>query len=308
MKKPILVILAAGMGSRYGGLKQVDPIGPSGEAIIDYSIFDAKRAGFETVVFIIKEAIADEFKSRIGDKIAEHMEVRYAYQELDKIPEGFSIPEGREKPWGTGHALICAKDVIDAPFVVINADDFYGRTAYEEIYNYLTSEDTYIDGKLNLSMVGFKLENTVSENGYVSRGVCKTTEDGYLDSIVEYTHIQSFPEGIKYSFDSGENWDDIAANTIVSMNIWGFQKESLVEFEESFKNFLSNSIDKNPQKAEFYIPTTIEELIKSDKAKVKVLESANKWFGVTYKEDKPDVVASVNALIEAGEYPDNLWN
>ncbi len=309
MSKPILVIMAAGMGSRYGGLKQVDPVGPNDEAIIDYSIYDAKRAGFETVVFIIKEAMADEFKEKVGNKVAEHMEVRYAFQELDKVPSSYEIPEGRVKPWGTAHAVLSAKDQIDSSFAVINADDFYGENAFQEIYNFLENTDNKNDdNELNLAMVAFLLKNTVSDNGYVSRGVSTKNDAGYLEKIVEKTRIEKFEGGIRYSDDDGETWNEIDGDTIVSMNMWGLRREFLDLISKYFEDFLENEVSQNPLKAEFYLPTSVEKLLDEKQANVKVLSSPDKWYGVTYKEDKEQVINAINNMIAQGKYPENLWN
>ena len=222
-KKPILVVMAAGMGSRYGGLKQIDPVGRCGEAILDYSVFDAKRAGFETVVFIIKHEIEEAFKSTIGARLAPHMEVRYAYQQLDKLPSGYSVPEGRTKPWGTSHAILAARDVIDAPFAVINADDYYGPEAFKEIYNYLSTHQD--DDKYRFAMVGYLLKNTVTENGSVARGICVENADGTLASVTERTKIETYENGIHFTEDDGKTWTDVDADSVVSMNLWGLLRE-----------------------------------------------------------------------------------
>lgn len=305
VKKPILVVMAAGMGSRYGGLKQIDPVGRCGEAILDYSVFDAKQAGFETVVFIIKHEIEEAFKSTIGARLSSHMEVRYAYQQLDNLPAGYSVPEGRTKPWGTSHAILSAMDVIDAPFAVINADDYYGPEAFRVIYNYLS---THSDGALyEYSMVGYLLKNTVTENGYVSRGICVTNEEGYLDSVTERTRIETFSEGIHYSEDGGDSWTDISGDSVVSMNLWGFGPSFVQEIANRFPAFLDKALAENPLKAEFYLPSVVSALIEEGKARVKVLQSADRWYGVTYHEDKPLVVAAIGEKTDAGQYPSPLW-
>ena len=304
-KKPILVVMAAGMGSRYGGLKQIDPVGRCGEAILDYSVFDAKRAGFETVVFIIKHEIEEAFKSTIGARLALHMEVRYAYQQLEKLPAGYSVPEGRTKPWGTSHAILSAEDVIDAPFAVINADDYYGPEAFQVIYDYLS---THEDGAVyEYSMVGYLLKNTVTENGYVSRGVCVTNAEGYLDSVTERTRIETCPEGIHFSEDGGESWTPISGDSAVSMNLWGFGPSFVKEIRARFPAFLDKALAENPLKAEFYLPSVVSALIEEGKARVKVLHSADRWHGVTYQEDKPLVVAAIGEKTDAGLYPSPLW-
>ena len=304
-KKPVLVVLAAGMGSRYGGLKQIDPVGTQGEAILDYSIYDAHRAGFEKVVLLIKEAIKKDFLETVGKRLEKApVEVRYAYQELDKLPAGYAVPEGRTKPWGTSHAVMCAADAIDgAPFAVINADDYYGKSAYKVIYNALCAAE---DGeKYDYCMVGYLLGNTVTDNGSVARGVCKT-ENGYLTQVVERTRIEKYEGGIHFTED-GENWTDVTADTIVSMNLWGFTPSFLAELEKRFPGFLDTLAVKNPEKAEYFLPLAVEDLLREDKATVKVLQSPDKWFGVTYAADKPVVVAALKEKTAAGLHPDGLW-
>ena len=307
MKKPVLVVMAAGMGSRYGGLKQIDPVGSHGEAILDYSLYDAHKAGFETAVIIIKNAIKKDFMDTVGARLKQcPMEIRYAYQETDKIPAGFTVPAERTKPWGTSHAILCAKDEIDgAPFAVINADDYYGQSAFKVIYDYLANaqDGTHYD----FCMVGYQLGNTVTDNGSVARGVCTTNADGYLTDIVERTKIEKYDGGIHFTEDDGATWTDLDAKTNVSMNMWGFTPVVLEEIEKGFPEFLSVDVPKNPAKAEFFLPRTVSELLAADKATVKVLESADKWYGVTYAADKPQVVAALKAMAEAGKYPDGLW-
>lgn len=304
MDKPVLVIMAAGMGSRYGGLKQIDPVDEYGNKIIDFSIYDAIRAGFKKVIFIIKKANEEDFRTCIGDIVKEHIEVEYVFQELDKIPEGYSIPDERVKPWGTAHAILCCKDSINGPFAVINADDFYGREAFKVIYDYLVSHED--DDKYRYAMVGYALKNTLTENGYVSRGVCTANEKGELDNIVERTHIVKTETGAAYTEDD-VNYIDISEDSIVSMNLWGFSKSFINEAEISFKNFLDNVVPGNPLKSECYLPGVVDELLKADKATVNILTSNDRWFGVTYKEDKPFVVDSIKKLKEADVYPDKLW-
>ncbi len=305
MNKPVLVVMAAGMGSRYGGMKQIDPVGPNGEVIIDYSIYDARRAGFETVVFVIKHEIEDAFKSAIGDRMSKIMNVKYAFQQLDNLPAGFTVPEGREKPWGTCHAILAAKDVIDGPFAVINADDYYGPEAFKVMYDYLS---THEDGTFyDYCMVSYLLKNTVSENGSVARGVCVPTDDGCLANVTERTRIETFEDGsIRYTED-GENWVTLPGDTPVSMNLWGFSKSFLVEAEQRFAAWLEKNVPLNPMKCEYFLPLVVSALIDENKAKVKVLQSTDKWYGVTYKEDKPVVVAAIQQKIEDGLYPANLW-
>lgn len=301
-KKPILVIMAAGMGSRFGGLKQIEAVGPAGEAILDYSLFDAHRAGFETVVFIIKHAIEDVFKSTVGARAEKAgLNVRYAYQELDILPEGFTVPEGRIKPWGTAHAILSAADAIDAPFAVINADDYYGRTCFELIYNYLSAGHT--GPKYPWVMVGYLLGNTVSTNGSVSRGVCVTDADGNLDTVTERTRIETYDSGIHYTEDGGETWVDLPADTVVSMNMWGFTPDFITEAKAGFVDFLRSSLPGNPLKCEYYLPTVVTEALETGKAEVKVLTTPDKWHGITYREDKPELVAALAAMHASGFYP-----
>ena len=306
MKKPILVVMAAGMGSRYGGLKQMDPVGNHGQVIMDYSLFDARRAGFETVVFIIKHEIEDDFKRLVGSRIEKVMNVRYAFQRLDNLPAGYSVPEGRTKPWGTSHAILSAKDVIDAPFAVINADDYYGPEAFKVIYDYLVSHPD-ADGLYEYAMVGYLLKNTVTENGHVARGICVTNADGYLDSVTERTHIEKTETGARFTEDDGATWTDLSGDTIVSMNLWGFTPSFLAETENRFAAFLDKALAENPLKGEYFLPSVVSQLIAEGKARVKVLHSRDKWYGVTYKEDKPVVVNAIRAMTESGLYPDNLW-
>ncbi len=291
------------MGSRYGSLKQMDGLGPSGEAIIDYSIYDAIRAGFGKVVFVIRHSFADAFqkiysKERFGGRI----DVEFVYQELDYLPEGYTVPEGREKPWGTNHAVMMAKDVIKEPFAVINSDDFYGKESFETMGEYLRS----IEGtEGRYSMVGYHLENTLSEFGSVSRGVCELDDKGCLKSVTERTSIQRKGDAICYS-ENGEDYP-LAADSFVSMNFWGFTPEYFKYSEEAFKTFLDAPQTRANLKAEYYIPYVVDILIKRGDADLKVLNCDAKWFGVTYKEDRPYVVDRINGLIKAGVYPDNLW-
>lgn len=304
MNKPALVILAAGMGSRYGGLKQIDPVDEQGHKIIDFSIYDAWKAGFEKVVFIIKHEIEDDFKRMVGEPISKHMEVEYVYQEVANVPDGFTIPEGRVKPWGTTHALIHIKDVVDGPFMVINSDDYYGKNGYKVMYDFLTSTESQTDA---YAMVAYELGKTLTEKGSVTRGVCKTTADGYLQDIVEQKCLVKTADGAAMSEDDGKTFTPIDVKTPVSMNMWGFKPSVLTEFDKALDDFFANKVKDNPMKAECLIPTEVDKLIKSNKATVKVLTSSDQWFGVTYQEDKPYVVASIKALKDAGEYPEVLW-
>ena len=301
MNKPVLVIMAAGMGSRYGGLKQIDPVDDFGHIIMDFSIYDAKLSGFEKVVFIIKEENLEMFKETIGTRVEGKMEVAYAFQKLTNIPEGFSVPEGRVKPWGTGHAVLSAIDVIDGPFAVINADDYYGRHAFEAIYNFLsTTED---DDKYRYTMVGYALENTLTENGHVARGVCVTDENHYLTGITERTHIEKRGSGAAYTEDDGQTWVELPMDVTVSMNMWGFSMSFLKELKAGFPDFLTEAIKTNPLKGEYFLPTAVNNLISEDRATVTVLKSLDKWYGVTYKEDKAVVVDAIRKMEEDGLYP-----
>ena len=308
-KKPVLVVMAAGMGSRYGGLKQIDPVGCCGEAILDFSLFDAHEAGFETAVIIIKEAIKDDFMEMVGKRLeACPMEIRYAYQELDKLPEGYTVPEGRTKPWGTSHAILCAREAIDgAPFAVVNADDYYGKDAYKVIYNFLANNVE--TDKYSFCMVGYELGKTVTENGSVARGVCVTNEEGFLTDITERTKIEKYEGGIHFTEDDGATWTELAEDTTVSMNLWGFTESFIDEAEATFPAFLDVVIGKNPGKAEFFLPSTVSKLLAEDRATVKVLHSADKWYGVTYAADKPVVVAALKEKTAEGLYPaEGLWS
>lgn len=306
MNKPVLVVMAAGMGSRYGGLKQIDPVGPNGEIIIDYSLYDAKKAGFETVIFIIKKEIEKDFKESIGQRIPEGMKAVYVFQNINDLPEGYSVPAERIKPWGTAHAVCAAREVIDSPFAVINADDYYGSDAFKVVYDYLASSrggDVY-----DFAMVAYELENTLTENGYVSRGVCLTDANDTLVSVTEHTHIEKDDVwGAKFTEDDGKTWNPLSPDTLVSMNLWGFTADFVKEAWNGFGEFLDNAMVTNPLKGEYYLPSVVSKLIDGGKATVKVLHSADKWYGVTYKEDKPKVVAALKRLHESGVYPDNMW-
>ena len=305
MKKPVLVIMAAGMGSRYGGLKQIDPIDEYGDKIIDFSIYDAVQAGFEKVVFIIKRAIEKEFKEQIGDRISKQVDVEYVYQELDKLPEGYVIPDGREKPWGTGHAILCCKGVVDGPFAVINADDYYGKSAFKSIYDQLASVSD--DEKYQYTMVGYKLYNTLTENGHVARGVCSTDAQSKLTDIHERTRIEKHGDKAEFTEDDGATWTYLPEDTIVSMNMWGFTESMLGELDRRFAAFLDREVKNNPLKCEYFLPFVVDELLKEGKAEVTVLKSVDRWYGVTYKEDKAMVVKAIQDLKNQGLYPDKLW-
>ena len=301
MKKPILVVLAAGMGSRYGGLKQIDPVGQSGEKIIDYSVYDALDAGFERVVFIINHKIEKDFKELVGAEIEKHAEVRYAFQELTDLPAGVTIPEDRQKPWGTSHAVYAARDLLDAPFAVINADDFYGREAYHQIYQFLTETADKDD---EYCMIGYLVKNTVTDKGSVSRGVCET-KNGYLTAIVERTKIESRKDGIVYL--ENDQAYPLADDTVVSMNLFGFKPSIVREIKDRIVGYLNEKLPTNPLKCEYFLPATVDALLKEGKATVKVLPTKEKWYGVTYHEDKAEVVAALKALADQGKYPKSLW-
>ncbi|MBE6944941.1 MAG: nucleotidyltransferase [Ruminococcaceae bacterium] len=306
MNKPVLVVMAAGMGSRYGGLKQLDPVGTHGELIIDYSIYDARQAGFETVVFVIKEEIDQAFREAIGNRLSQVMEVRYAYQDRFDLPEGYTCPEGREKPWGTAHAVLAARKVIDGPFAVINADDYYGPNSFKEIYTYLSAHPDTEDG-YEYAMVGYLLENTVTENGHVARGVCQEDSDHFLTSVIERTKILKGETCPRYTEDEGATWHDLPGDTIVSMNLWGFSHSYLEEAWAMLPGFLDRALKENPLKAEFFLPYVVSQLIEAGKARVKVLRSTDRWYGVTYREDRPRVVAAIQGLAQQGMYPQPLW-
>jgi UTP-glucose-1-phosphate uridylyltransferase len=310
MKNPTLIVLAAGIGSRYGGLKQVDPIGPNGEMLIDYSIYDALRAGFNHVVFVINRRIEDIFKQKVGGHIEPHCRTSYVFQDLDDVPDWFSVPPERKKPWGTGHATLVCRDVVDAPFAVINGDDFYGRTSFQVLGDFLKQAEDK-DGLYDCSMVGFAIENTLSDHGSVARGVCKTDDAGNLLEVHERTRIERSDAvgndsvGGKFTED-GETWTEVPAGTPVSMNMWGFTLGFMEELGTRFPSFLERSSDII-EKAEFFLPLPVNELLSEGKATVKVLPTKERWFGVTYQQDKPRVIGAIAALIERGIYPEDLW-
>ena len=306
MNKPVLVVMAAGMGSRYGGLKQVDPVGNHGQLIIDYSIYDARRAGFETVIFIIKREIEDTFRSAIGDRLSRVVDVKYAYQELSDLPSGFSVPEGRVKPWGTAHAVLAARHIVDGPFAVINSDDCYGPEGFREIYDYLSAHPDR-PGCYEYAMVGYRLGNTVTEHGYVSRGVCEEDGDRFLTRVTERTRIEKDGPDARFTEDGGATWLPLSGDTIVSMNLWGFTRSFLEEAWARFPAFLDRTLAENPLKGEFYLPGVVTQLLDEGRARVKVLRSGDRWYGVTYKEDKPAVVKAIAGMTAAGLYPDRLW-
>ena len=303
--KPTLIIMAAGMGSRYGGLKQVDKITDAGEIILDFSLYDAMMAGFDRAIFVIRKEHRDIFRELVDERAGRFMEIEYAYQDLHDIPVGFEVPEGREKPWGTSHAILACRDLIDGPFAVINADDYYGPGGFVSVYEYLTEhEDTDM---LEFCMAGYKLKNTITENGHVARGVCEMDEDGYLVEITERTKIQRQPEGICYTEDDGESWHLLAEDTLVSMNFWGYTASMIDELKAGIGEFFETEVPKNPLKSEYLLPRTVDKLIKSGKARVKVLPCHDKWCGVTYKEDWQSVHDELQAKKDRGDYPEKLW-
>lgn len=303
--EPVLVVMAAGMGSRYGGLKQMDPVDKEGHKIIDFSIYDAKRAGFKKVIFVIKRELAKDFKELVGDPISNYMKVSYAFQELTDLPDGYGIPEGRVKPFGTGHAVLSCRTSIDGPFAVINADDYYGIHAFQMIYDYLIQASD--SEKPCYTMVGYRLKNTVTDHGYVSRGICDMDQDNMLQGITERTRIEKVGEKIEYSEDEGATFTELSQDTVVSMNMWGFTKGFMKELKDRFTNFLENELVTNPLKAEYYLPGVVDELLKENKACVKVLNSEDKWYGVTYKEDKESVVNAIESMKMSNLYPKYLW-
>ena len=302
--KPTLVVLAAGMGSRYGGLKQVDPVGPSGEAILDYSVFDAHRAGFGKVVFIIRKDIEEAFRTQIGSKYEGLMEVEYAFQDINDLPAPFTVPEGRSKPWGTAHAIRSARDVVKEPFAAINADDFYGRDAFAKLASFLVSPKQSGDGKFKFAMVGYRLDLTLSENGSVARGICDVSDDGSLCGVTEMTKIVKTADGAENREDENAPVP-LTGKERVSMNLWGFTPELFAALEERFPLWLEKRGAE--VKSEWYIPFVVDEMIHEGKATVDVLPTDSAWFGVTYREDKPAVTAAIRALVDAGEYPANLF-
>lgn len=302
--KPTLVIMAAGMGSRFGGNKQIAPVDDAGHIIIDFSIYDAVRAGFGKVVCVIKPEMEADFRQAIGDNIARHVELKYAYQTLDNIPAGFAIPEGRAKPWGTGHATLCALKEVDGPFAVINADDFYGRDAFRAAAEFLLAGGDENEH----AMVGYNIENTLTENGTVSRGVCAGDAEGYLTDITERTVIEPREGGAAFTEDGGATWTFIPAGTPVSMNLWAFRSGVLEAFPRMFEDFLKNDVPKNPMKAEFYLPNVPKGLIAEGRGRVRLLKTNERWYGMTYREDAEKVRGAIRAMKDAGVYPEKLWD
>ena len=302
MNKPVLVVMAAGMGSRYGGLKQLDSVGAHGQVILDYSVYDARRAGFETVVFVIKPELEEDFREKVGNRTAQRMDVKYAYQLLDDLPEGYSVPEGRVKPWGTCHAVLAARHVVDGPFAVINADDRYGPEGFRKIYDFLTRGED----ENRHCMVGYYLGNTLTENGSVARGVCRVDGEGRLESVTEHTCIEKTQNGARFSDDGGASWTDISPLATVSMNLWGFNRSFMDEAWNRFPSFLDRALAENPLRAEYFLPSVVTELLNERRAEVYVLQSRDRWYGVTYKEDRAAVMEAFARLTAEGVYPEDL--
>ena len=294
--------MAAGMGSRYGGLKQLDAVGPHGQVILDYSVYDAYRAGFERVVFVIKPEIEAAFRERVGERIARKMDARYVFQTLEDLPAGYSAPEGRVKPWGTCHAVLAARGEVDGPFAVINADDRYGPEGFRGIYEHFkrASAGEYC-------MAGYLLGNTLTENGSVARGVCETDSEGRLVSVTERTRIEKTASGARYTEDGGASWTDIALDSTVSMNLWGFTRDFMDEAWTRFPAFLDRTLRENPLKGEYFLPGVVTQLLGEGRASVRVLRTRDRWYGVTYKEDRASVTAAFGRLTEEGVYPEELW-
>ncbi|MGB4609521.1 MAG: sugar phosphate nucleotidyltransferase [Saccharofermentanales bacterium] len=308
LKQPILVILAAGIGSRFGGLKQIEPVGPNGEIIIDYSLYDAYQAGFRRVVFIIKKEIEQEFDEIIGKRITQYYSVQYAFQDVNDLPAGYHNPQTREKPWGTSHALLAARDIIDAPFCVINADDYYGREAFKIVFDFLVKlEEKPVGSKPQYLMVGYELMKTLSKHGHVARGICEVDSQNKLIYIVERTKIVERDNRAFMTEDDGQTWEEIPRNSTASMNFWGFDVSLINYLKAQFPPFLDQALPENPLKAEFLLPTSIAELIIDDKVEVVVKTSPDQWHGVTYKEDKPQVEHEIRKLIDRGVYSSPLW-
>ncbi|MBE6777778.1 MAG: nucleotidyltransferase [Ruminococcaceae bacterium] len=301
--KPTLIIMAAGMGSRFGGLKQITPVGPAGEKIIDYSVYDAVRAGFGKVVFVIKHAIEAEFKKEIGDVVAQHVPVEYVYQELDALPQGYTVPEGREKPWGTGHAVLCCREVVKEPFAVINADDYYGRECFRLLADFLQKPQT--GDRLHMAMAGYLLRNTLTENGYVSRGICEVAADGQLTGLTERTHIEIRDGKPQFTEDDGATWTVLPEECYVSMNCWAFPAGTLDHFEQRFCAFLDAR--GTEMKSEFYLPFAVDSMMDAGEADVQVLPTSDKWYGMTYAADHEMVRRALADLTDSGVYPNGLW-
>ena len=302
MQSPALIIMAAGMGSRFGGLKQITPVGDRGEIIMDFSLYDAWKAGFRKVVFVIKKEKEADFRAIVAPHVENRMDVRYVFQALSDLPAGFSLPPERVKPWGTAHAVRAARHVIREPFAVINADDFYGRGAYQALYDFFASEPPAGEQ----AMVGYRLRNTVTEHGHVARGVC-SSENGYLTSIVERTHIEKRGDHVAFTED-GEHFTELPGDTLVSMNFWGFQRQMMDAFEDRFAAFLKNDVPKNPEKAEYFLPSVANAEMAAGRARVRLLPCEETWYGVTYREDLPGVMEAIARLKRKGVYPPELWS
>ena len=302
MKKPALVIMAAGMGSRFGGLKQITPVDEQGHIIMDFSLFDAWRAGFRDLVFIVKPELEASFREAIGSRMEKYFNITYVHQTIDKLPEGYSVPDGREKPWGTGHAILCCKDVVDGPFTVINADDFYGPTAFSTIYDYLVANED----ESRYAMVGYRVRNTVTENGSVARGVCEV-KNGLLTGVTERTKIFKDGKDAKFT-ENGETFEHLPGDTIVSMNFWGFTPKMLQALDERFSTFLDEAIVNNPLKGEYFLPSVVNDQLQAGTATVRVLPCEETWYGVTYREDLDSVKAAIVDMKKKGIYEENLWN
>jgi dTDP-glucose pyrophosphorylase len=303
-KKPFLVVMAAGMGSRYGGLKQIDPVTEQGEIIIDFSLYDALKAGFEDVVFIIKKEMEAEVRALMDGGAGRRMDIRYVYQDVTGVPPGFTVPEGRVKPWGTGHATLMARAEVNGPFAVINSDDYYGPAAYRLMYDYLSG--ALDDAKLRYAMIGYRIVNTVTEHGSVARGICRMSPDGALTGIDERLKVARRDGGVAYEDENGR-WVSVPPGTMVSMNFWGFTESFMAELEEGIVDFFANDVPRDPLKAEYLLPRIVDRLIMGGRAIVKVMESEDRWYGVTYREDKEQVASALRALKEDGLYPEKLW-
>ncbi|MDD7511470.1 MAG: sugar phosphate nucleotidyltransferase [Peptostreptococcaceae bacterium] len=303
--EPVLIIMAAGMGSRYGGLKQVDKVTDAGEIILDFSLYDAMMAGFQRAIFIIRREHEPMFRELLDNRAGRFMKIEYAFQDLEDLPEGFEVPEGREKPWGTCHAVMSARELVDGSFAVINADDYYGPGAFQVLYDFL--DKTADDEKYRFAMVGYELANTLSESGHVARGVCTVNEAGLLTDIVERTKIMRRDAGICFTEDDGATWNSLDEGTLVSMNFWGFSRAMMDEMIKGFPAFLEKGTKENPLKAEYFLPSAVSNLMEDNKATVKVLHSSDKWYGMTYKEDKEQVRAALQSMKDKGLYPDKLW-
>ncbi|MGN0362540.1 MAG: sugar phosphate nucleotidyltransferase [Bilifractor sp.] len=304
MDKPVLVVMAAGLGSRYGGWKQIDPVDSFGNYILDYSVYDAIRAGFSKVLFVINQAMEHAFSEHIYKKYASRADVSYVCQDLNDIPDGFAVPDGRTKPWGTAHAIYACRDRIHGPFAVINADDYYGATGFQMVYEYLNNLN---EGSGQHVMIGYYLKNTITENGAVSRGICQVNQDGFLSSIRERTRIELHNGKCAYTEDDGKTWEWLDNDSITSMNFWGFSPDILPHIEAGFKTFLSTELNENPLKQEYFLPTVINAQLLSGKATVKVLKTADHWYGMTYQQDHPMVEKALEALKKKGQYPEELW-